>query len=63
MGAKSSSSTLCLNELNSKKKFLSNPLFLPFRFPLFLTFHFYKVYDKFIYAKLSRWGLTRVKSN
>ena len=49
MGAKSSSSTLCLNKLNSKERFLSNPLFVPFRLPLFLTCHFYKVYDIFIY--------------
>ena len=50
MGAKSSSSTLCLNKLNSKEKFLSNPLFVPFRLPLFLTFPFRRVYDIFIYA-------------
>ena len=41
---------MCLNELNSKEKFLSNPSFVPFIFPVFLTFHFYKVHDIFIYA-------------
>ena len=50
MGAKASSSTLCLNaRLNSKEKFLSNPLFVPFRLPLFLTFHFYK-YTKYLFT-------------
>ena len=57
MGAKTSSSTLCLNKLNSKEKFLLNPFFVPFRLPLFLAFHFDKVYDMFIYANFRRRAL------
>lgn len=44
VSAKTSNSTLCLNaRLNSKEKFLSNPLFVLFGLPLFLTFHFISI--------------------